>query len=178
MNTVLVGRREVVVVDPGDPDEDVLDAIEATVVAGGGRIVAIALTHVDPGHAAGSAELAERSGAPVVVGPGGAASLSWAASEIADGASVGHGDGGLTALATPGHRPDHLAFLRPDGTLMTGDAITDRPTLVLPSEGDAAVHAATVERVRTLVAAGTVRRFVPGHGPAILADPAVILAGR
>ncbi len=178
VNTVLVGRRAVVVVDPGDPDEDVLDAIEATVAAGGGRIVAIALTHVDPGHAAGSAELAERTGAPVVVGPGGAASLSWDASEVVDGASVGRGDDGLTAVATPGHRPDHLAFLRPDGTLLTGDAITDRPTLVLPPEGDAAAHAATVAHVRTLVAAGTVRRFVPGHGPAILADPAAILAGR
>ena len=29
-NTVLVGERDVVMVDPGDPDEDVLDAIEAT----------------------------------------------------------------------------------------------------------------------------------------------------
>ncbi len=167
-----------VVVDPGDPDEAVLDAIEATVTAGGGRIVAIALTHVDPGHAAGSAELSERTSAPVVVGPGGAASLSWTASEIEDGSTVGYGDGGLTALSTPGHRPDHLAFLRPDGTLLTGDALTDRPTLVLPPEGDAAAQALTVERIRTLVGAGTVRRFVPGHGPAILADPPVILAGR
>lgn len=51
-NTVLVGRREVVVVDPGDPGEAFLDAIEAEVGRGGGRIVAIGLTHVDPGHAA------------------------------------------------------------------------------------------------------------------------------
>ena len=114
-NTVLVGRREVVVVDPGDPDEDVLDAIEATVAADGGRIVAIALTHVDPGHAGGSEELNERTGAPIVVGPGGAAPLSWAVTEIADGAVIGSGDGVLTAIATPGHRPDHLAFLRATG---------------------------------------------------------------
>ena len=52
-NTVLVGQREVVVVDPGDPGEAFVDAIEAEVAAGGGRIVAIALTHVDPGHASG-----------------------------------------------------------------------------------------------------------------------------
>ncbi len=178
VNTVLVGRQEVVVVDPGDPDEEVLDAIEAIVAAGGGRIVAIALTHVDPGHAAGSAELSERTAAPVLVGPGGAAPLSWHVREIPDGATVGHGDGRLAALTTPGHRPDHLAFLGPDGTLLTGDAITDRPTLVLPPEGDAPAQAATVERVRTLVTAGMVRRFVPGHGPAILADPASVLAGR
>ena len=177
-NTVLVGRREVVVVDPGDPDEEVLDAIEAIVAAEGGRIVAIALTHVDPGHGAGSEELHQRTGAPIVVGPGGAAPLSWDVDEIDDGATVGHGDGVLRALATPGHRPDHLAFLRPDGTLLSGDAITDRPTLVLPPEGDPTAQRATLDRIAALVADGTVRRLVPGHGPAILDDPAAVMAGR
>ncbi len=177
-NTVLIGRRDVVVVDPGDPGEDVLDAIEAEVAAGGGRIVAIALTHVDPGHAAGSEELHERTGAPILVGPGGAAPLSWDVVEIGDGAKVGDGDCESTAVATPGHRPDHLAFLLADGTLVSGDAITDRPTLILPPAGDPAAQRATVERIATLVGAGTVRRLIPGHGPAILADPAAVLAGR
>jgi glyoxylase-like metal-dependent hydrolase (beta-lactamase superfamily II) len=166
------------VVDPGDPDEDVLDAIEATVAAGGGRIVAIALTHVDPGHAGGSEELNERTGAPILVGPGGAAPLSWAATEVADGTAVGSGDGALTAIATPGHRPDHLAFLLGDGTLLTGDAMTDRPTLVLPPEGDPDAQRTTHARIAALIADGTVRRLVPGHGPPILADPAALVSAR
>jgi glyoxylase-like metal-dependent hydrolase (beta-lactamase superfamily II)/8-oxo-dGTP pyrophosphatase MutT (NUDIX family) len=177
-NTVLVGRREVVVVDPGDPDEDVLDAIEATVAAGGGRIVAIALTHVDPGHAAGSEDLNERTGAPILVGPGGAAPLCWVVTEIADGSVVGNGDGRLIAIVTPGHRPDHLAFLRGDGTLLIGDAVTDRPTLVLSPEGDPDAQRTTHARIAALIDEGTVRRLVPGHGPPIPADPAALLTAR
>jgi glyoxylase-like metal-dependent hydrolase (beta-lactamase superfamily II) len=175
-NTILVGGYEVVVVDPGDPDEAFLDAVEAEVAARGGRIAAIALTHVDPGHAAGSEELRARTGAPIVVGPGGAAPLSWAVTEIGDGATVGSGDGALTAVATPGHRPDHLAFLAADGTFFAGDALTDRPAVIMPPEGDADQHGATLTRIAGLLAAGTVKRVVPGHGPAVLADPAVAIA--
>jgi glyoxylase-like metal-dependent hydrolase (beta-lactamase superfamily II) len=175
-NTVLVGRREVVVVDPGDPGEAFVNAIEAEVASGGGRIVAIALTHVDPGHASGSEELHARTGAPILAGPGGSPPLSWPAVEIGDGATVGTGDGLMTAVATPGHRPDHLAFRTADGTLLAGDALTDRPTLVRPPEGDRAEQRRSLARIAALVAHGSVRRLVPGHGPAILPDPTSALA--
>ena len=81
--------------------------------------MAIALTHVDPGHAAGSLELHERTGAPIIVGPGGAASLSWPVDEIGDGATIGQGDLLLGVIGTAGHRPDHLAFGLPDGTVLS-----------------------------------------------------------
>ncbi len=165
VNTVLVGRAEVVVVDPGDPAEPFLDAIEAAVAASGGRIVAIALTHVDPGHASGSQELATRTGAPIFVGPGGVASLSWPARELADGGRLWAGEVALDIVPTPGHRPDHLAFLLADGTLLTGDALTDRPTLVLGPEGDPAAARETDQRLAGLLAEGRAWRVVPGHGP-------------
>ena len=178
-NTVLVGRRDVVVVDPGDPGEAFLDAIQAEVGRTGGRIVAIALTHVDPGHAAGSEDLHTRTGAPILTGPGGGADLSWAVTEIGDGAAVGD-DGRLTAVATPGHRPDHLAYLTRDGTLLGGDALTDRPSVILPPIGDPVAQAGSLARIGRLVADGTVVRIVPGHGPAVLDDTvaAVARAGR
>lgn len=176
-NTVLVGRREVVVVDPGDPGEVFLDSIEAEVAAGGGRIVAIALTHVDPGHAAGSEELRSRTGAPLLGGPGGAAPLCWPLDEIGDGATIGHGDGQLRTLATPGHRPDHLAFLTADGTLLTGDALTDPPAALLPPEGDPTEQAASLGRLSAQVTEGTVRRVVPGHGGPVLDDPVAAIRG-
>jgi recombination protein RecT len=175
-NTVLVGRRDVVVVDPGDPDAAFLDAIEAEVAGRPGRIVAIALTHVDPGHAAGSEELAARTGAPILVGPGGAASLSWAVTELHDEALLGEGDGAIVAVPTAGHRPDHLAYLAGDGTLIAGDALTDRPTVILPPEGDRAMQRETLDRIARMVEAGTVRRIVPGHGPAVLANPVAAIA--
>lgn len=175
-NTVLIGRVEVVVVDPGDPGEAFLDAIEAEVAAGGGRIAAIALTHVDPGHASGSEELRARTGAPILTGPGGGRPLSWPVIEIGEGARLPGGDGAVRALATPGHRPDHLAFLLADGTLLTGDALTDRAPLVVPPEGEPGVARRTLERLRVLVAAGAVRRVIPGHGP-LLDDPAGAIDG-
>lgn len=165
VNTVLVGRKEVVVVDPGDQAEPFLDAIETAIEADGGRIVAVALTHVDPGHASGSHELAARTGAPIFVGPGGAASLSWPVREIAGGGRLWAGDVALDVFATPGHRPDHLAFLLSDGTLLTGDALTDRPTLVLGPDGDPVAARETDRLFAGLLAEGRVRRVVPGHGP-------------
>ena len=82
----------------------------------------------------------------------------------------------MTAIATPGHRPDHLAFRTADGTLLAGDALTDRPTLIRPPEGDAADQRRSLARIAALVADGSVRRIVPGHGPAVLPDPASALA--
>jgi glyoxylase-like metal-dependent hydrolase (beta-lactamase superfamily II)/8-oxo-dGTP pyrophosphatase MutT (NUDIX family) len=160
-NTILVGQDRVVVVDPGDTDEDFIDLIEAEAAARGGRIAAIALTHVDPGHASGSVVLQERTGAPIFAGPGGAASLSWAVTEIGDGATVDLGDVRLLAISTPGHRPDHLAFQLPDATILSGDALTDRPTLVLPPRGNDQAARDSRDRIAALRPA----RIVPGHGP-------------
>jgi ribonuclease/clavin/mitogillin len=162
-NTILVGRKRIVVVDPGDPDEDFTDLIEAEVASRGGWIVAIALTHVDPGHASGSVVLQERTGAPIFAGPGGGAFLSWAVTEIGDGATIALGDVPLATVATPGHRPDHLAFRLADATILSGDALTDRPTLVMPPLGDAQAARESRERIGALRPA----RVVPGHGPVI-----------
>ena len=70
VNAYLVGEGEIVVVDPGDPSDAAADAIIGTVAAAGGRLVAIALTHVDPDHAAGAEALALRLELPILAGPG------------------------------------------------------------------------------------------------------------
>lgn len=171
-NTILVGRERIVVVDPSDPDEEFIDLIEAEAAALGGRIVAIALTHVDPGHASGSIELQERTGAPIFAGPGGGASLSWSVTEVDDGTAIGLGDTPLVVVGTPGHRPDHLAFQMPDATILSGDALTDRPTLVLPPRGDAPVARGSIERLAELRPG----RVVPGHGLLLDDPPAAIRA--
>ncbi|MGH2464940.1 MAG: MBL fold metallo-hydrolase, partial [Candidatus Limnocylindrales bacterium] len=160
-NTVLVGRERIVVVDPGDPDEDFIDLIEAEAARRGGRIAAIALTHVDPGHASGSVVLQERTGAPIFAGPGAGASLSWAVTEVGDGATIDLGDLSLAVIATPGHRLDHLAFQLPDSTILSGDALTDRPTLILEPRGDDQAAHDSVDRINRL----RPTRIVPGHGP-------------
>lgn len=173
-NTILVGRERIVVVDPGDPDEDFIDLIEAEAAAQGGRIVAIGLTHVDPGHASGSVVLQERTGSPIFAGPDGGASLSWAVTEIVDGVMIDLGDVALVAIGTPGHRPDHLAFRLPDSTILSGDALTDRPTLVMPPLGNDQAARDSLDRLAALQPT----RIVPGHGPVIGTPPPALREAR
>src|SRR5262245_21986147 len=66
VNAYLVGQGEFVLVDPGDPSDAAADAILGTVLAADGRLVAIALTHVDPDHAAGAEGLALRLDVPIL----------------------------------------------------------------------------------------------------------------
>ena len=64
-NTYLVGRGDVVVIDPGPADESHTGAIVAA-VAPFGSVQAIVVTHTHVDHAPGAAALARASGAPVV----------------------------------------------------------------------------------------------------------------
>ena len=66
----LHGRRELVLVDPGDPSDAVLDAIEAVVRGRDGAIRAIVLTTTDPDHAAGAEAVAIPLEIPILVAPG------------------------------------------------------------------------------------------------------------
>lgn len=88
----LVGRREIVVVDPGDPSEAALAAIRTTAEGDGGRIVAIALTSAHPDRAAGAEALALELEVPIFVGPGGGRDLPYAVVELDAAAAVPFGD--------------------------------------------------------------------------------------
>jgi glyoxylase-like metal-dependent hydrolase (beta-lactamase superfamily II) len=92
--------------------------------------------------------------------------------EISDGHTIGLGDVALVAIGTPGHRPDHLAFRLPDSTILSGDALTDRPTLVLPPLGEVHLARQSLARIADLQPA----RIVPGHGPVIGDPPRAIRA--
>jgi 8-oxo-dGTP pyrophosphatase MutT (NUDIX family) len=82
VETLVIGRRELLVVDPGDPSPEALAAILAIVREAGGRIVAIAISSADPAHAAGADELSERTGAPVFGPAGSGAWLPFAVREV------------------------------------------------------------------------------------------------
>lgn len=66
----LVGRREVVVVDPADPTEETASAIVGAVAAAGARLAGVAITDLAPERHAGVEMLAHGLGLPVV-GPTG-----------------------------------------------------------------------------------------------------------
>lgn len=186
------GGADKVVIDPGPLDEAHLSAL---LHVAGGAIGTILVTHSHRDHSPGAAWLAERTGAPILAfGPHGAG-MSAAMREIAAGGEIGGGEGGdhafrpdqslgdgetlagsdweITALHTPGHLSNHLAFVLGDtGVLFTGDVVMGwATTLVSPPEGDMAAFMATLEQL----SGRRDRLYLPGHGHAI-EDPAAMLA--
>jgi glyoxylase-like metal-dependent hydrolase (beta-lactamase superfamily II) len=156
-----------VLVDPGDPTGPGLERALAVAMARGGRIVAVALTHTDPDHAAGAETIREQLDVPVFVGHGGGHDMSFAVTEIEDGAVIEAGAIRLRVVATPGPRPDHVAYVVEDGaggplTVLAGDLGGVRGARCMPGPADDAAWAGSVARLRS--AAPDVPWLV-GHPP-------------
>jgi glyoxylase-like metal-dependent hydrolase (beta-lactamase superfamily II)/8-oxo-dGTP pyrophosphatase MutT (NUDIX family) len=151
VNAYLVGRQRLVLVDPGDPTGPALMRALELAASRGGAIDAVALTHVDPDHAAGAEAVADTLGIRVFAGPGGGRSLPYAVRELADLEVLAAGDVPLQAVATPGPRPDHLAYLGPGGKfVLAGDLDGVRGARAITRPTDEAALAASRERVREL----------------------------
>jgi len=128
------------VVDPGPADDGHLDRV---VAAAGGTVAGIVLTHDHPDHAEGAPALAERAGV-AVERPGG-----------------GDEAGPFTAIATPGHAPDHVALHR-GGVLFAGDTVLGAGSVfVAPGGGAMAAYLDSLRRLIELDA----DVIAPGHGP-------------
>lgn len=167
-NAVVVGEREIVIVDPGTADAGELEALGATVreaMGTEGRVVAVLVTHAHRDHVAGVRATAERYGAPV-----------WGHEGIRERVPIDRalreGDvielGGpparrLRVLETPGHARAHLAFYEETSrTAIVGDLVSGLGTVVIdPPDGNLIAYLASLERIRGL----DLRTLVPGHGP-------------
>ncbi len=167
VSAYLVGQRRCVLIDPGDPTGPALDRAIAVAADRGATIEAIGLTHVDPDHAGGAGVLAERLAVPVLAGPGGGRALPFEVREVADLETLGAGDVPVRAILTPGPRPDHVAFLAPDGGfVVTGDLDGVRGERSILGPPDPAAWAASRARLRDLAPDAT---WLTGHpSPAIV----------
>jgi glyoxylase-like metal-dependent hydrolase (beta-lactamase superfamily II)/8-oxo-dGTP pyrophosphatase MutT (NUDIX family) len=122
INAYLVGRQQFMLIDPGDPTGEALDVAVAEAKRSGGSIVAVALTHADPDHAAGGEALREGLGVEVIVGPGGGRYLPYLVREVTSGTLIEDGDVPIRVVGTPGPAPEHLAFVIGEGRFaVTGD---------------------------------------------------------
>ncbi|MGQ0744745.1 MAG: MBL fold metallo-hydrolase [Acidimicrobiales bacterium] len=108
-----LGDRRLAVVDPGRHPGRYLGEAERRAA----RIAFSVETHLHADFVTGSRELAG-GGATVVASAG--AGLDWPHRPVADGEEVDLGGLTLRALATPGHTPEHLAYLLLDGDLPLG----------------------------------------------------------
>ena len=100
-NTWIVGDDPVVVIDPGPDDPGHLDEVA---LAAGAAVSAVLVTHDHPDHAPGAASFAARVDAPLY------AFRLAGAEHLRDGQQLQAGALTLTAVHTPGHTSDHMAF--------------------------------------------------------------------
>jgi glyoxylase-like metal-dependent hydrolase (beta-lactamase superfamily II) len=162
--TYLVGRDRVVIIDPGADESAHLDAIAREL--GGGVATAIVVTHAHPDHDAGADALAERFGAPV---------RAARRRTLRDGDPLDSDAGPLTAVATPGHTPDHFALHWPQaGAVFCGDLMLggQDTALVASPEGRLGAYLASLERIRRLMP----RVIHPAHGPSFDRPEAALAA--
>jgi endoribonuclease LACTB2 len=151
VSAYLVGRRQFVLVDPGDPTGPALERCLDEAAKRSGEISAIALTHADPDHHGGAEGLAERLRIPVFAGVGASRRLPYRVRELADSETIGECDVTVRAIATPGPRRDHLAYVVGDRVaVLTGDLDGRRGARMLPAPADDAAWAASRARLDAL----------------------------
>jgi len=100
--TTLLGRRDVVVIDPGDPTDEATQTILAAAERRQAAIRAIVLTRTGPDHAAGAEPLAIPLEVPVLVAPGAGHHLPYKVRELADGERLPADRDHRVSLGPPG----------------------------------------------------------------------------
>jgi hydroxyacylglutathione hydrolase len=110
-----------------DPHEALVERYLAEAERVGAPIVAVFETHIQADHVSGLPALVEATGAAAYLPAG--APVEFEHDELADGEEVVLGNTRVRALATPGHAPEHHAYIVSD--LRRG---TDEPWLVFTGD--------------------------------------------
>jgi glyoxylase-like metal-dependent hydrolase (beta-lactamase superfamily II) len=174
----IVGHGRVAIVDPGPATDEMhvsalLDAVRGETVSH------VVVTHTHRDHSPASRMLKAATGAPIVgCGPHRSARADGKAmgGQIDSSADLDHlpdqlmGEGDaiagpgwtLTAIATPGHTANHLAFaLGEESALLSGDHVMGwSTTIVAPPDGSMADYMASLQHLLDF----SHRVYWPGHG--------------
>jgi glyoxylase-like metal-dependent hydrolase (beta-lactamase superfamily II)/rhodanese-related sulfurtransferase len=157
----LVGDREAgaaVVVDPAFAIEQYLEAAAEE----GVRIERVLETHTHADHLSGHGRFALEHGVPVAISP--IAEPGYPYEPLTDGDVLEVGAVRIRVLHTPGHRPEHTAFVVDDELVLTGDSLfvgdAARPDLAVAAREGAEFLFRSLER---LAALGDSVRVYPGH---------------
>lgn len=159
-NSWIVGEGPVWLVDPGPALTGHVDALVAEIERRGG-LGGIALTHDHGDHSGATRLIRERfPHTPLAAARGDVDRL------LHDGARFGP----LQAVGTPGHAPDHMAFVVGSAAL-TGDAVLGQGSVfIAPDPGALAGYLEGLARLRRR----DLSVLLPGHGP-VVHDPAAKL---
>jgi len=167
-----------------DPNRDVQQYVDAAAQQGL-RVTQVTETHIHADFVSGARELAQRTGAALVLSAEGGAEWQYAfaaeagARLVRDGDQLKVGNITLDVLHTPGHTPEHISFLVTDTAaeagpwgILTGDFVfvgdVGRPDLLERAAGyagtmEAAAHTLfqSLKRFRALP---DHLQVWPGHG--------------
>ena len=155
----LVGDAgEAVVVDPAFAIEQYLEAADSA----GLRIVRVLETHTHADHLSGHGRFALEHGVPVSIHP--IAEPEYPFQPITNGEVVRAGSVEIRVVHTPGHRPEHCAFVVGGELVLTGDSLfvgdAARPDLAVEPRQGAADLYHSLHRLAELPDAVVV---YPGH---------------
>ncbi|MDR3475280.1 MAG: MBL fold metallo-hydrolase [Devosia sp.] len=176
-NTFLVGIDRLVVIDPGPRDSRHFAALMAAI--GGRTVEAILLTHTHRDHSGLARRLRKKTRAPIwsngphrlyrqagrleTMALSRACDFTLVPDELVeDGTGLSVDGIGITALATPGHSANHMAFsVSGSPYLFTGDHVMGwSSTVVAPPDGQMADYLRSLEKV--IVSPFTY--YLPAHG--------------
>src|SRR6266581_1240665 len=111
------GAGEALIVDPAYAIEQYLDAAERE----GVRIVRVLETHTHADHVSGHGRFALERGVPISVHP--LAKPEFPFDPLEDGQELSAGSVSVRVIHTPGHRPEHCAFVVDNRLVLTGDSL-------------------------------------------------------
>lgn len=172
-NTYVVaapGAGAALVLDPGPADPDHLERVEQVLARRDVEVAAVAVTHHHVDHLEAAGAWASRFGCPLhATRP---QDVDPTGHLVADGDRIDLPGLTVTAVATPGHSLDHVAYRLGTGALLTGDHVLGRGTSVVAHpDGDLLAYLASLRKVLDL---GPDALF-PGHGPELVEDPSAVV---
>ncbi|KXH26666.1 metallo-beta-lactamase superfamily protein [Colletotrichum simmondsii] len=164
-NTYLVGtgsRR--ILIDTGEGKPSWIAAVKSTLEQEKATVEKVLITHWHHDHTGGIQQLLELSPSSEVFKN----QPEEGQSDISDGQKFSVDGVSLTAVFTPGHTVDHMAFvLEEEDAMFTADNVLGQGTAVFE---DLTVYLNSLERMQSLFKG----RAYPGHGPVIDNGPSKI----
>jgi hydroxyacylglutathione hydrolase len=151
-------KGEAFLVDPAYSIEQYLEAADEA----GVRIIRVLETHTHADHVSGHGRFALEQGVPTSVHP--LAEPEFAFDPLDDGQELAAGSLPVRVIHTPGHRPEHCAFVVDDRLVLTGDSLfigdAARPDLAIEAHEGAEGLFHSLQRLTQLPDAYEV---YPGH---------------
>jgi len=170
---LLASAGRAVLIDAGVGHPDHLVAIERALSESQASLQSVLVTHGHSDHVSGVPAIASahpKTAFAKYVWPGDDPihGITWV--PLADGQEVRFGESSITAIHTPGHSPDHIAFWHePTRAVYTGDLLIAGSSVMIEASrgGSLNDYLASLHRILDLEPA----QLFPAHGPRI-DDPA------